>query len=81
MPLIQISVPAGSLSQVQKSDLVAKITDVVVEVEGVPEIRQGTWVHINEVPDGGWGRAGRAWTLAELRERLGLAPDGSRTRD
>ena len=72
MPLVQISVPAGSLSQKQKNELVAKITDVVVEVEGIPAVRQGTWVHINEVPDGGWGRAGEVSTLADLKARLGV---------
>jgi 4-oxalocrotonate tautomerase len=70
MPLIQISVPAGSLSQEQKREIVERITDVVVDVEGIPAVRQGTWVQINEVPDGGWGMAGQAWTLAALRERL-----------
>jgi 4-oxalocrotonate tautomerase len=72
MPLIQISIPAGSMSLRQKSDLVAKITDVVVEVEGIPAVRQNTLVHVNEVPDGGWGRAGEVSTLAQLRARLGV---------
>jgi 4-oxalocrotonate tautomerase len=72
MPLVQISVPAGSLSPQQKTELVARITDVVVEVEGIPAVRQGTWVHINEVPDGGWGRAGEVSTLADLKARFGV---------
>lgn len=71
MPLIQVSVPAGSLSPEQKTALVAKITDVMVEVEGFPEVRQGTWVHINEVPDGGWGRAGKVTTLAQFQQLFG----------
>jgi 4-oxalocrotonate tautomerase len=73
MPLVQISVPAGSLTPDQKQQLVARITDVVVDVEGIPAVRQGTWVHINEVPDGGWGVAGKASTLAEIKARLGLS--------
>jgi 4-oxalocrotonate tautomerase len=72
MPLVQISVPAGSLTAEQKSELVARITDVCVEVEGIPAIRQATWIHINEVPDGGWGSAGKTFTIAEMRARLGV---------
>jgi 4-oxalocrotonate tautomerase len=73
MPLVQISVPAGSFTLEQKTELVAKITDVVVEVAGIPTVRQGTWVHVNEVPDGGWGRAGLVSTLADFTARLGVS--------
>lgn len=66
MPLVQISVPAGSLSQQQMSEMVTKVTEAVVEVEG-PAVRRGTWVHITEVADGGWGMAGRAYTTDDLR--------------
>lgn len=74
MPLVQISVPAGSLTAEQKSQMVAKVTDACVEAEGIPAVRQFTWVHINEVPDGGWGMAGRALTLDQLK--AALAPKG-----
>lgn len=70
MPLVQISVPAGSLTPEQKSQMVAKVTDACVEAEGIPAVRQFTWVHINEVPDGGWGMAGRALTLDQLKAAL-----------
>lgn len=70
MPLVQISVPAGSLSLEKKKELVARITDVVVEVEGVPAVRKSTWVQINEVPDGGWGMGGHAVTLAQMKAAL-----------
>lgn len=74
MPLVQISVPAGSLTKEQKALMVAKVTDACVEAEGVPGVRQFTWVHINEVPDGGWGMSGRALTLDQMR--AALAPKG-----
>ena len=77
MPLIQISVPAGSLSPEQKRAMVERITEVVVDVEGIPAVRAGTWVHINEVPDGGWGMAGHALTLADLEACL--RPSAERT--
>ncbi|KRQ23270.1 hypothetical protein BKG80_07170 [Mycobacteroides chelonae] len=66
MPVVNISVPAGVLSLEQKQQLVARITDVVVEVEGIPQIRPAVHVLINEVADGGWGTGGKAWTLQEL---------------
>lgn len=70
MPLVQISVPAGSLSAEKKAAMIAKVTDACVEAEGIPAVRQFTWVHINEVPDGGWGMAGHALTLEQLSASL-----------
>lgn len=72
-PLVQISVPAGSLSPAQKAQMIAKVTDACVEAEGIESVRQFTWVHINEVPDGGWGMAGRALALNHIKAALGLA--------
>ncbi len=69
MPLVQIYVPAGSLSQEQKSLMVEKVTDAVVEAEGLP-VKASTWVHINEVADGGWGRGGQTATLDQMRAAL-----------
>ena len=65
MPLVQISVPAGSLSTEQKAAMIEKVTQAVVEAEGRP-VKAYTWVHVNEVPDGGWGMAGQALTLAQM---------------
>lgn len=67
MPLVQISVPEGALNQEQKQELVTRITDVVVEVEGIPQIRPSVHVLVSEVTDGGWGTGGRAWTLEALK--------------
>src|SRR5258708_15265003 len=53
------SVPAGSLTREQKASMIEKVTDAVVEAEGLP-VKPATLVHILEIPDGGWGRAGRA---------------------
>lgn len=70
MPLVQISVPAGSLSQEKKAAMIAKVTDACVEAEGIPAARQFTWVQINEVPDGGWGMGGHAVTLDQMKAAL-----------
>ncbi|WP_036041782.1 tautomerase family protein [Leptospira alstonii] len=70
MPLVQIFVPAGSLSAEMKSDMIQKVTDAVVEAEGKPVVRRYTWVHINEVPDGGWGMSGKAVTLDSMKKSI-----------
>lgn len=70
MPLVQISIPSGSLDNDKKAEMIRKVTDAVVEAEGIPAVRAFTWVHINEVPDGGWGMAGKALTLDNLAAAL-----------
>lgn len=71
MPLVQISVPEGALTQEQKQELVTRITDVVVDVEGIPQLRPSVHVLVNEVADGGWGTGGKAWTLEALTAAFG----------
>jgi 4-oxalocrotonate tautomerase len=73
MPVVQISVPEGSLTEEQKQRMVAGVTDVMVEVEGIPHVRAGTVVLVSDIPDGGWGIGGKAWTLADLGARLAKA--------
>lgn len=68
MPLVQIYVPAGSLSAEMKTDMIQKVTDAVVEAEGKEVVRRYTWVHINEVPDGGWGMAGKAVRFDSMKQ-------------
>ena len=81
MPLVQVHVPAGSLDAERKQVMVAKVTDAVVEAEGTEAVRPYTWVHILEVPDGGWGMAGRALTLAQMQAAVtgGSARSGAGT--
>lgn len=71
MPFVQVSVPEGSLTRDQKRRMIEKITDVVVEVEGIPAVRNGTTVLISDIPDGGWGSRGHALTLADMKAALG----------
>lgn len=77
MPLVRMSVPAGALSAAQKTELITRITDVVVDVEGIEELRPLVHVLIDEIPDGGWGTGGRAWTLAALAETFGSKRDSA----
>jgi 4-oxalocrotonate tautomerase len=52
--------------------MIKLVTEAVVEAEGIP-VTANTFVHINEVPDGGWGIAGQAVTLAQIKAKYGQA--------
>jgi 4-oxalocrotonate tautomerase len=67
VPLVNIRVPEGSLSQEKKDRMIELVTDAVVEAEGYGDaVRPITWVIIDEVADGSWGAAGRAVTLKDI---------------
>ncbi len=67
MPLVNIRVPEGSLSQEKKERMIELVTDAVVEAEGFGDaVRPITWVIIDEVKDGSWGAAGNAVRLEDL---------------
>jgi 4-oxalocrotonate tautomerase len=46
--------------------MIEKVTDAVVETEGIP-VRPVVVVNILEVPDGGWGSGGKPLTLADIQ--------------
>jgi 4-oxalocrotonate tautomerase len=67
MPLVNITVPEGSLSQEKKERMIELVTDAVVEAEGYGDaVKPITWVIIHEVKDGSWGAAGRPVKLEDL---------------
>jgi len=66
MPLVQIKGVGGYLRPEQKSEMIAKVTDAVLSVEG-EGLREVTWVTIEDVPAGAWGVGGRPVTAEDLR--------------
>lgn len=54
MPLVQIKGISGYLSLSQKQDIISKVTDAVLSVEG-EALRPVTWVIIEDVASGQWG--------------------------
>lgn len=66
MPLVQIKGVSGYLSLEQKQDLIRKVTDAVVSVEG-EGLRPVTWVTIEDVSEGAWGVGGKPVTADDLR--------------
>jgi 4-oxalocrotonate tautomerase len=67
MPLAQLKGLSGFLSADQKSELIRKVTDAIVSVEG-EGLRPVTWVIIEEVPSGDWGVGGAAVTTEALKK-------------
>jgi 4-oxalocrotonate tautomerase len=66
MPLIQVKLIEGVFSEAQKHEMIRKLTDAMVSVEG-EAMRAVTWVVIEEVRSGSWGIAGKAMTTADVR--------------
>lgn len=74
MPLIQIKGIAGYLSLEQKQQLIQKVTDAVVSVEG-EGLRSVTWVIVEDVSSGAWGVGGHPVTTEMLRKMAAAVPD------
>lgn len=67
MPLAQLKGLSGYLSMEQKQDLIRKVTDAIVSVEG-EGLRPVTWVIVEDVPSGQWGVGGTPVTTEGLKK-------------
>ena len=59
MPLINVKVIEGVFSETQKKEMIQKLTDAMVSIEG-ENMRKVTWVVIDEVKSGNWGIGGNS---------------------
>lgn len=66
MPMVNVKVIEGVFSDDQKREMVKKLTDAMVAIEGEP-MRQVTWVVIEEVKSGDWGLGGTPLTTERVR--------------
>jgi 4-oxalocrotonate tautomerase len=66
MPLINVKVIEGVFSSEQKQQIIERLTDAMVEIEG-ENMRQVTWCVVEEVGSGDWGIAGNAVTVEHVR--------------
>jgi 4-oxalocrotonate tautomerase len=74
MPLIQVSVIKGVFSPEQKSQMITRLTDALVSIEG-ENMRGVTWVKIDEIESGDWGIGGQPLTTeAVLALAAGQTP-------
>lgn len=70
MPLIQVKVIEEVFTPAQKKEIIAKLTDAMVSIEG-ENLRGVTWVTIEDVRSGDWGIGGQALTTDAVRELAG----------
>jgi 4-oxalocrotonate tautomerase len=66
MPLVTIDVIKGVFSPTQKQQLIARVTEAMIEVEG-ENMRPVTWVRISEFEGGDWAIGGKALQASDVR--------------
>ena len=66
MPLVQVKVIEGVFSDSQKKAMIEKVTDAMVSIEG-ENMRQVTWVTIEDVKSGEWGIGGKVLTTEAVK--------------
>ena len=66
MPLINVKLIEGVFDAEQKREMIEKLTDTMVEIEG-ENMRGVTWVVIDEVKSGQWGIGGQPLTTADVK--------------
>ncbi|WP_419818361.1 tautomerase family protein [Glaciibacter flavus] len=66
MPLINVKVIENVFTAEQKRDVVERLTDAMVTIEG-ENMRPVTWVIVEEVASGDWGIGGNPLTTADVR--------------
>jgi 4-oxalocrotonate tautomerase len=72
MPLVNVKFLEGVFTPVQKKEIIRKVTEAMVSVEG-EAFRPVTWVVLEEVKSGEWGMGGKALTTADVQAMAGVA--------
>ena len=71
--MINVKVIEGVFSDTQKIDMIEKLTDTMVSIEG-ENMRSVTWVIVEEVKSGDWGIGGQALSTAQVKALAAGAP-------
>ena len=66
MPLVTIEVIKDVFTPGQKQDMIEKVTDAMVAIEG-EALRGVTWVRVQEIAQGDWGIGGKTLTAGDVR--------------
>jgi 4-oxalocrotonate tautomerase len=66
MPLIQVKLIEQVFTPAQKKEIISKLTDAMVSIEG-ENLRPVTWVVIEEARSGEWGIGGQPMTTEAVR--------------
>lgn len=73
MPFINVKLIEGVFSPEQKSEIIRRLTDTMVSIEG-EAMRSVTWTVIEEVKSGDWAIAGNPLTTADVRALAASQP-------
>jgi 4-oxalocrotonate tautomerase len=66
VPLIQVKLIEGVFTAPQKQEIIARLTDAMVAIEG-ENMRQVTWCMVEEVASGEWGIGGHTLTADDVK--------------
>ncbi|MBW0148038.1 tautomerase family protein [Marinobacter arenosus] len=67
MPLVTINVIENVFSKEQKREMIEKVTDAMVAIEG-EAMRGVTWVVVKDVKEGEWGIGGQPLGSSDVRK-------------
>ena len=66
MALIQVRLIEGVFTAPQKREIIERLTDAMVEIEG-ENMRRTIWCVIEEVASGEWGIGGKTLTADDVK--------------
>jgi 4-oxalocrotonate tautomerase len=66
MPLVDIQLIRGVFTPDQKKQMLQKVTDAMVTVEG-EAMRPVTWVRVQEIESGEWAIGGNPLTASDVK--------------
>ncbi len=67
MPIVDVQVIEGVFDESQKQEMIQRVTDAVVSVEG-EAMRGVTWVRVLEVKSGQWAIGGNPLTTDAVKQ-------------
>ena len=73
MPFINVKLIEGVFSPQQKAQIIRRLTDTMVDIEG-EAMRSVTWTVIEEVRSGDWGIAGNPLSTADVKALAATQP-------
>ena len=75
MPLINVKLIEDAFTPEQKHRIVEELTDAMVAIEG-ENMRQVTWVVVEEVKSGDWGLSGKPLFTNDVKALAAGKPAG-----
>ena len=66
MPLVDIQLIKGVFTPEQKTAMISKVTDAMVQVEG-EAMRPVTWVRVQEIESGEWAIGGNPLSAEDVK--------------